>query len=264
MRYLFVGGPARSGTSAFAHLLNHHPRIALGMERYKYLYNLRTKKHASFWWPNWVQWLTGHDPIAKDIGPHLFESERFFRFDNAETNIGAARLGNPKFKRKFERATYRGDKVPSMMRFYQSLNKGLPESRFIIVYRDVYRVCSSWNKRAQDPEDHWPATKNFKVAVDAINLELSRAANFQSEHPGRCLIIRNENIFGPDGLDTLAALLDWLELRRHPSITLALKKKMEIAERLKDKPLLEYDGQRDYIQQNIDWSVIGRIEAVAL
>ena len=266
MRYLFIGGPARSGTSAFGNLMNRHPRIALGTERYKYLYsrNRRAKTYTNFFWPTWMQWLTGSQPAPPEIGPHLFESERFFHYDKTDTNIGAHRLGNPKFQRKFERATYRGDKVPSIMRFYPRLNEGIPQSRFIVVYRDVYRVCSSWNARAQNPEDSWPEDKNFKTAVQAINLELRRAADLQSQHPERCLIVRNENIFGPDGLDTLAAILDWLELRRHPKLTAAAQQKIEMAEKIRNKPLLEYDGQSEYVQQNIDWSVIKRVEAVCV
>src|SRR3954447_3438832 len=122
MRYLFVGGPARSGTSAFVNLLNCHPRIALGTERYKRLY----KAHPNGLNAIFARWWAGKNRNQGDIGPHLFETERFFRYDKAETNIGAAKLKNPKFGRKFERATYRGDKVPSVMRFYPQLSEKIP------------------------------------------------------------------------------------------------------------------------------------------
>src|SRR5215469_6731787 len=55
--YLFVGGCARSGTTAFVQLLNAHSEIFIGNERYLYLYP-RIKEAA-----------------AKDNG--YFNTERF-------------------------------------------------------------------------------------------------------------------------------------------------------------------------------------------
>lgn len=243
MRYLFVGGPARSGTTAFVQLINRHPDVALGIERYKFLYN--------------------KDP--KNLGPHLFESERFFCFDSRETNVRSDKLGDlDDFKKKFELAEYRGDKMPHVMRYHRILNRRFPQCRFIIMYRDIHRICSSWNTRAKNPKDRWSENNDFRIAVGAINKEMQCAADFQEEHPARCLIVRYENIFGPGAPDTAAAILDWLELKHAPQLFAAVQKNRAVASRISDKPMLEYDGQREYIQQHIDWSVIERIEAIAV
>jgi hypothetical protein len=132
------------------------------------------------------------------------------------------------------------------------------------MYRDVHRICSSWNTRAKNPKDSWAETNDFRIAVDAINKEMHGAADFQKEHPARCLIVRYENIFGPGALDTASAILDWLELKHHPLFFAAVEKNRVIATRISGKPMLEHEGQQEYIREHIDWSVIERIEAVAV
>ena len=241
MRYLFVGGPARSGTSAFTRLINTHPSIVLGMERYKFFYPKRS------------------------VSPDLFEDPRFFNPQPDETNVSMARMGDVDvLRRNFESAEYRGDKVPHILRYYKHFNEYLPGCKFIIMYRNIHRICSSWNVRAERKGDSWSPTNDFRVAVDAVNKELRSAVNLHKEQPSRFLIARYENVFSSTSLDTMGKILDWLEVKPHPQLAMAIEKNMKIAERIKNKPLLEYDGQREYIQQNIDWPVIERVESIAV
>jgi hypothetical protein len=245
MKYLFIGGPARSGTTGFTALINRHPRVALGIERYKFLYP-NANRHG-------------------EIGPQMFEAERFFGFDPRETNIGPARLGPLEpFKQKFEASIYRGDKVPHIMRYRRILDEALPGCRFIIMYRDVNRICSSWNHRAQNSKDHWAENNNFKIAVGAINKELGAAVQYQKKFPDRCLIVRYESIFGSGGVEAMRRILDWLDLAHSPHLIKAVQGNLLKAENIRSKPLLELEGQREFIQTEINWSVINQAEAVAI
>ena len=78
-KYLFVGGLARSGTSALTELLNGHSEIAIGMERYKYLF--------------------GNGELFTR-GEELFEKQKFFEWSPTETNV---QLDDKKYQRMYER-----------------------------------------------------------------------------------------------------------------------------------------------------------------
>lgn len=245
MRYLFVGGPARSGTTGFAQLINRHPRVAIGIERYKFLY------------PNLMR--------RSEVGPNLFQADRFFQFLPDETNIGPARLGSiDAFKEKHAVAAYRGDKIPHVMRYRRVLENAFPLCRFIIMYRDVTRICSSWNQRAQDTRDHWAEHNNFTNAVGAINRELGAAVRYQKKNQSRCLIVRYENIFGPGAVDTMKSVLDWLDLPHSPHLMKAVQANLVKAEKIRAKPLVELEGQREFIRNEIDWAVIDQVENLAI
>ena len=45
--FLFISGTPRSGTTVLTLLLSYHEKIALGIERYKYLYNNNKKKWSN-------------------------------------------------------------------------------------------------------------------------------------------------------------------------------------------------------------------------
>jgi sulfotransferase family protein len=264
MKYLFIGGPARSGTTGFAQLINRHPQVALGIERYKFLYPGASRY---FLYPGVIRRLLYLGAVRRhdEIGPQLFEADRFFRFDPSETNIGPERLGPLEaFQQKFETSLYRGDKIPHIMRYRQILDKALPGCRFIIMYRDVNRICSSWNQRAQNSKDRWAEENNFTKAVGAINRELGAAVQLQKTSPDRCLIVRYENIFGSAAIETMGRILDWLGLAHSPHLMKAVQGNLVKAEQIRSKPLLELDGQQEFIQAEINWSVINEAEAAAI
>lgn len=242
-RYLFVGGPPRSGTTAFTNLLNSHPKIALGLERYKFIYG----------------------PHPDEVSEDLFKRERFFQLEERETNVKSPKMMNSdQFKKKFDRVVYKGDKVPNILRYHRTLNERLLRCRYIILYRNVYRICSSWNVRAKNPNDHWPEKNDFRVAVDAINKEMALAAVLQRKQPQRYLIVRYENVFGENGHATVARTLDWLKLKEHPRVMKAFANSRKIAAKVEEKPLVELDDQREFVDRNINWSVVKQVEAVAI
>src|SRR2546423_1804094 len=93
-QYLFLCGVPRSGTTAACQLLNSHPHIVMGVERYKYLYS-----NAS----------------ADGLDRSLFERGRFFEFKDSDTNVlrkGAMAGVYDKMETKFDQALYIGDKLP--------------------------------------------------------------------------------------------------------------------------------------------------------
>ena len=181
-RHLFVTGVQRSGTSALTTLLNAHSQIAIGMERYKYLYR--------------------GDPA--DVGPHLFDDGRFFDIQPSETNIGMA----PHYRAlrgKFSGVAYVGDKMPGLVDCFPLLMQRFASPRFVYIFRDPAFVAASWQARADNPNDPWPAQNDAMVAVKSWNAEMERVIAFAQAHPGLLVPIGYEHLFSgaPDALDRL-------------------------------------------------------------
>lgn len=235
MKYLFVGGPQRSGTTAFAQVLNEHPRIFLGLERYKNLYI--------------------NNP--QDITPQLFEEERFFRVDPSETNVGLDDYQAMNIVRqKFRDATYRGDKRPRMMQFRRVIAEQIPGARFIVLYRDPFEICSSWNKRAHDERDKWPIEDDCRAAVSGINEEMRLAVHYNQKRPESYIIVKYERVFGPQGQEVMQTILNILGLENDPNFISALDAYIAKAQELKAKREMMLAGHEKFIEENINWELM--------
>lgn len=245
LKYLFVGGPPRSGTTVLAKLLNHHPKIAIGIERYKYLYRSAARNGG--------------------IGPGLFEAQRFFNIRQEETNVkGHAYENFRDLQRKFESVRYRGDKLPGVVRMHATLDRTLRRTRYVFIYRDVERVCSSWNERAKNPRDKWPEENDYRVAVHRINVDFRRILALASKKPAKFIVVNYEELFGEDGEALLTALLHRLGLTPHPQIARYLQRNADKYRSLQAKPLNLGDEQRKFIQAAMDWTALRRIREISL
>ncbi len=99
--HLFVAGCPRSGTSALAFLLNEHPRVALGFERYK--------------------------RVRAQLDPFHFTPAQFFAPVLAETDIRGELL-YARLRARWESGAVRamGDKVPLYTRVLPQLLARFP------------------------------------------------------------------------------------------------------------------------------------------
>ncbi|MCF8468318.1 MAG: sulfotransferase [Sneathiella sp.] len=243
MKYLFLGGPARSGTTALVQLLNQDPRIALGVERYKYLYADKARDD--------------------EIGPDMFERERFFKFDKTETNVkapGYGPKGLAKMERKFDTVYYRGDKLPSIIKHVRLLNEKFKTGRYIFIFRDIDRMCSSWNVRARKEGDAWPKKNDFRQAVKSYNHLLALALHYNEQNSRRYILVSYEKLFGPDGGECLTNLLASLGMKPHPAIVSYLNDNIENFQAISNKPLLDLIGQKKFIQEHVNWENVEKLK----
>ena len=102
-RIVFIIGVARSGTTAMADLLNLHPEICIGIERYKFKFVRRGEFDAA------------------DFTP-----ERFFDLRARDTNIlphngGRWKAVYSRMRRKFPRAAVVGDKIPHLFERFEEV-----------------------------------------------------------------------------------------------------------------------------------------------
>jgi hypothetical protein len=224
-RHLFIAGCPRSGTSALVFLLNEHPRIALGFERFK-----RTRSLLDPW----------HFAPAQFFAPVL-----------AETDIQGELL----YRRLRERwrsgsVEVIGDKVPLYWRVLPELLERFPHGRLILLVREPYDVAASFDRRAADPRDWWPAANDRTLALAMWNeaLERVRAAE-RAGYGQRIFLASYEGLLAGEErwLDALLAFLGLHPTPRLRAEHQRLAERWRTRERRPAQPELraEVDARRD-------------------
>jgi hypothetical protein len=113
--FLFVTGCARSGTTEIVNVLNRHPAVAIGMERFKFVIRDRIEEFQQC----------------------LFAPDNFVRAAEEDTNIlprsPAYRDHYANLKSKFDagRVQVVGDKLPFLFRHYEAIEKRFNSPRWI-------------------------------------------------------------------------------------------------------------------------------------
>ena len=203
-KLLFVCGTPRSGTTALANLLNTSPHIVIGVERYSQLLTL---------------YAGGEPDSVRDMIHDLFTRERLLGdrlpgdtkpFPPSERDAALA---------KWATAAYVGDKVPQIYKRLTTLSEACPDARFIYIVRNPYSVASSWQRRADNKDDSWPAKNGFANGVKAWNESLGFALLAIETLDGRFAAVQYEKMFRrPHATRQYLAMTDWLGLDEGPPL----------------------------------------------
>jgi glycosyltransferase involved in cell wall biosynthesis len=155
-RHLFIAGCPRSGTSALTFLLNEHPRLAIGFERYK--------------------------RVRAQLDPFHFTPAQFFSPVAAETDIRGELL-YARLRERWEGGgvSVVGDKVPLYTRVLGQLLERFPGARVVVMVRDPLDVARSFRRRAADPGDWWPAENDETLAMKMWNEALAAVRAVDAE-----------------------------------------------------------------------------------
>lgn len=154
MRFLFVSGCPRSGTTALTTILNWAPRCFLGQERFNMLFN---RDGASF-------------------TPSLFTPERirtFMPMDCGYATFEAqpaytSHFANKEALAKLEDAEVLGDKLISLWANFSALEAPAWDGKVVDVLhivRDVRDVAESYQARFLNEADNWQADFEKGVVV---------------------------------------------------------------------------------------------------
>lgn len=192
---LIVTGVARSGTTALAELLNAHPSICMGIERYKFQY-LR----------------------AGNYDAELFSFERFFDFRKEDTNIIPEQRPHWKpvydaIATKWDNARIIGDKVPDLAPIIGDFFEANPDFKYIYILRNLKDVALSWQARASRPRDRWPAGRGFVAACESWEKQQTAMHDLcrRPEVRQKFLLLDYDQMFDP-ATQTDKALLGFLAL----------------------------------------------------
>ena len=182
-QFLFVCGCARSGTTALALLLNHHPDICIGLERFSKL------------------------SLGRKLSKELFEPKRF-------ADIRPEDCGYPTFDERsrsvdlpdrITTAHVVGDKQPRFFAVYDHLQAVFPQATHIYIARNIFDVAASYKRRLLDQQD--PAwNRDVSRAISEWNESIAKTLTFRRQ--AAVLIVEYEKLFGTgEGIDQLAAFI---------------------------------------------------------
>src|SRR5580704_14737877 len=186
-RQLFIAGCPRSGTSALTFLLNEHPQLALGFERFK--------------------------RIRAQLDPFHLDPARFFSPLMLETDIRGELL-YARLRSRWARGTVTtiGDKVPLYTRVLPQLLERFPRGRMVVMVRELEDVAISFGRRAADPHDWWPVENDHRLAVQMWNEALAAVREAERLGEGeRVFLLPYEPLLAGEER-WLAALLAFIDL----------------------------------------------------
>jgi hypothetical protein len=227
-------------------LLHSHEQVVMGMERYKH-------------------WLGG-DRLAQ-LGPGLFEAERFLDFRDDDTNI------TPKIERfrghydlaaerlRHGDVRYIGDKVPAKVPVVQAIQQQFPSPKMVFIYRDLLRVASSFCVRARNPDDqNWPEDSTHKTALARWNGAFAAADTIMSgSSPDDVFVVRYEQLFNGNS-QTCEAMFAFLGL----GVTDAVRKHFAAAtanwDQHESKDLVLSDSQVEFLLAGADTEALNRFD----
>lgn len=206
-RFLFLGGNPPSGAAALCELLNNDPRIVLGMERYS--------------------------KIRERITPEDFSDQRFFAPTEEETSYLPTRLIPPdqagfrvwpedeasmKEKWTSEALVYIGDTSPFYVWQLPYLRETFPGARFIVMIRDPMSGADSYQRRAEDVEDHWRSGNDFKLALEHGNQSAENLLVYLERFGFNDVFIVDYDTFYGGDRDYLLSLYRFLGLEIAPEV----------------------------------------------
>lgn len=243
MKYLFVSGAPRSGTSALTELLSSHSKVSLGMERFKYLYKKKKVKKESF---------------SEGV---------FFSFSSDQTNIGSDSGKYVEYykglKRKYRECSIVGDKYPQLYNFWPSLFEEFrEEGRYIFIVRNIDDVASSFNVRASNPKDKWPIENDYRKAVEIWNQSLTKAMN-AIQAGENLFVVSYEELFDNSVFDCktrLSEMMDYLDVE--PSGDIFIKHEemcLHYLDKVKNKEKTIFSGQLEYVSSNANYELYNQL-----
>ncbi len=209
--YLFIGGCARSGTTVLTTIIGSHQKIILGMERYSWLYQPRSFK----------------------ICPDHFKKDRFIDVRDGDTHYEDFNKFSVhhNIEEKWENAKYIGDKNPIIDEQLINVYSALGKLKLIFIYRDIFEVAESWNKRAEN-DVTWDKNLDFRESVKRWNASLINLISYiEQGHDVICLNY-NDLLFSNKPINII---FSWLGLKPDDSVIKELNMAREKAIAIKER-----------------------------
>ncbi len=248
-RILLVAGCPRSGTTALVRLLNTHPEVAIGVERF-------TRR------------LLDEGRLERD----LFEAKRFTTFEPGDGNrVSFESRATQTAVTKAETATVIGDKSPNSREVFEAA-KSMGDVWVLAILRDPTAIARSYRVRAsrarRDPEAarYWPASRGVRHAIKDFNtsvretLELSEALQKDPALAQRLRfkVLAYETLFADP--KCAAALFEFLGLdaRKAEGLTGLYKESARLSAKSVNTPVLEF-----LVKLGVNWSTYERAMKLA-
>lgn len=165
---LFVSGVARSGTTALVNVLNQHPRILVGTERFFG----RIKNQT----------------LTQD----MFAREAFLFPKRERSESQGFHLDGQDLVRKFNCATAIGDKFPGLYRHFDYMFDTFPEATHIYIFRNPFSVLESFEARKERAGDNW--SRGWRAGLEEWNESLGKVAALPDDRLEKFLFLPYEDV----------------------------------------------------------------------
>lgn len=171
-QYVFATGCARSGTTALARLLNLHPDVCIGYERF------------------------GQLAREGKLEPSLFEPDRFRDFREGDTHWSgyAPTTYRADVLKKIDTATVVGDKAPRLIENINQLT-AFPSVKLIFILREPLGVAQSFDKRAKNVNDSWDASRDARASIAQFNQAVKSIMDVIEHDRFETLIVNHNTVF---------------------------------------------------------------------
>ena len=170
----FVFGCSRSGTTALTRLLNLHPEVAIGFERFAKLAK------------------------SGQLSPDLFEAGRFADFRPEDSFWGETGWADTPWRQKvldrYAGARIVGDKLPQLAGQMDQLQR-FPGAKVIFIVREPLGVAKSFNTRAMNPRDAWRPERDWRASVTEFNRAMADMAEFVRAGTHETLVVNYNTVF---------------------------------------------------------------------
>lgn len=227
---IFIGGAGRSGTTLVVDMVGLHPRISPIYEtdfvsrinKMLFRQDVPAEQAAGFIFNGMDTWSKSlpqrphnkRDHERYHHGPHYLLFDREFAM--ARTNELIARVRNGEKLEgmrafmsdlfaehcRLDKKPMWANKNPDYVEYLPELHNLFPTMRFLHCVRDGRDVACSVVTRPWGPTDFASAATWWKQKVEP-------ALQFANQHPGRCLIVRYEDLVQKP-LEELTRITEWL------------------------------------------------------
>jgi len=228
LRYLFIVGCSRTGTTALGDILNQDERILLGIERFK--------------------------KVGREISPAHFQREHFFSISESETDVFERVKDADRFQQRWDSGTleYVGDKNPAFFRVLPRLADQFDGVKIIFMFRDLLPVASSFNVKAYNPRSRWPIEGDYRRAVLQWHESMRCLKSFE-ESEGYVPVFPVEyEKFYSGTLSYFQALYDYLELPVTQEAEAAFRSACAKWQKRSEKPLELTESMIDFLNEQRD------------
>jgi hypothetical protein len=228
LRYLFVVGCSRTGTTALGDILNHDERILLGIERFK--------------------------KVGKEISPAHFQRDRFFAINESDTDVFERVKDTERFMQRWDSGTleYVGDKNPAFFRVLPRLAEQFAGVKIVFMFRDLLPVASSFNVKAYNPKSRWPREGDYRRAVLQWHESMRCLKEFE-DSAGHVPVFPVEyEKFYSGCADSFQALYDYLELPMSQEAETAFRSACAKWHKRSTKPLELTEEMIDFLNDQRD------------
>ena len=152
-------------------------------------------------------------------------------------------------RRKFPRATVMDDRIPHLFERFEECVRAFPPPSGSACCAAWAAFTSSWNARAQNPEDRWPAKNDFRAAVETWNRANALIRALPEE---RLRIVVYEEFFGGSA-SARRSLLDFIGVEEGPGFRKgAAATYRRYAEVVQAKRPLVIEGQEAHLAVQAD------------